>query len=106
MEDWSAYNNNNNKSLIKRGEILFSFNILHLWDKEMKKMNHRKADRHYVYPNSFILVLSYIKAYFHLPYRQTEGVIKAVGKERITRLSFVQSDKQKSKPTLYRLKAK
>jgi len=36
--------------------------------------------RKYVYPNFFILVTGYIRTYFHLPYRQTEGIIKATGK--------------------------
>jgi Transposase DDE domain len=32
-------------------------------------------------PDSFILIISHIRVYFHLPYRQTEGIIKAtVGK--------------------------
>ena len=86
MKDWPAYN----KSLIKRGEILFSFDFLHLWDKELEKMNHRKVGRHYSYPNLFILALSYVKNYFNLPYRQTEGVIKAVGKELPDHSSYSQ----------------
>lgn len=90
MEDWSTYN----KSLIKRGEILFSFDFLHLWDKELEQMNQKKVGRHYVYPNSFILVLSYVKAYFHLPYRQTEGVIKAVGKELPDHPSYSQINRR------------
>lgn len=44
-------------------------------------MKQKKVGKLYVYLNSFILILSYIKTYFHLTYRQTEGVIKAVGKE-------------------------
>ncbi len=32
-------------------------------------------------PDSFILIIGYIKVYLHLPYRQTEGIIKAtIGK--------------------------
>ncbi len=32
-------------------------------------------------PDSFILIIGYIKVYLHLPYRQIEGIIKAsVGK--------------------------
>lgn len=38
-------------------------------------MNRKKVGRHYLYPNSFIIALSDIKTYFHLPYLQTEGVI-------------------------------
>jgi Transposase DDE domain len=31
-------------------------------------------------PDSFILIIGHIKVYFRLPYRQTEGIIKATGK--------------------------
>ena len=31
----------------------------------------------YTYPDSFIQILGYMRAYFHLPYRQTEGVVIA-----------------------------
>ncbi len=90
MRDWSAYN----KSLIKRGEILFSFDFLHLWDKEIENMNQKKIGRHFVYPNSFIIALSYVKTYFHLPYRQTEGVMKAVGKELPDHPSYSQINRR------------
>jgi hypothetical protein len=30
-----------------------------------------------VYPDSFIELLGYMRAYFHLPYRQTQGVVMA-----------------------------
>jgi hypothetical protein len=90
MRDWSAYN----KSLIKRGEILFSFDFLQTWDKELERMNKRKTSRHYAYPNSFILILSYIRAFFHLPYRQTEGLMKAIGKELLGSPSYSQMNRR------------
>ena len=43
-------------------------------------MNENKEGKKYRYPNSFILVIGYIRVYFHLPYRHTEGIIKATGK--------------------------
>jgi hypothetical protein len=43
-------------------------------------MNENKKGRKFVYPDSFILVVGYMRIYFHLPYRQTEGIIKATGK--------------------------
>jgi len=42
-------------------------------------MNKNKEGKSYPYPNSFIFAIGYIRTYFHLPYRQTEGVIKAAG---------------------------
>ncbi|MGB9169891.1 MAG: hypothetical protein WCB31_13310 [Nitrososphaeraceae archaeon] len=37
-------------------------------------MNKDKEDRKFVYPDSFIKLLGYMRVFFHLPYRQTEGV--------------------------------
>lgn len=36
-----------------------------------------KKGRKFVYPDSFIKLSSHMRAYFHLPYRQTEGVVRA-----------------------------
>jgi hypothetical protein len=73
---WSSYN----QSLVRRGEILFAYDFLDVWDSELARMNENKEGKKYRYPNSFILVIGYIRVYFHLPYRQTEGIIKATGK--------------------------
>jgi DDE family transposase len=43
-------------------------------------MNENKNGKKYKFPDTFILVIGYIRSYFHLPYRQTEGIIKATGK--------------------------
>ena len=40
-------------------------------------MNEKKEGRKYRYPDSFIRAIGYIIVYFHLPYIQTEGAIKA-----------------------------
>jgi len=51
-------------------------------------MNENKEGKNkYRYPNSFILVIGYIRVYFHLPYRQTEGIIKATGKNEYVKPS-------------------
>jgi hypothetical protein len=76
VTDWPSYN----RSLVRRGEILFSYGFLDEWDMVLAKMNENKKGRKFIYPESFILVIGYIHAYFHLPYRQTEGIIKATGK--------------------------
>ena len=36
-----------------------------------------KKGRKFVYPDSFIKLLGYLRVYFHLPYRQTEGIVRA-----------------------------
>lgn len=43
-------------------------------------MNKNKRGKPFIFPDSFILVVGYIRYSFHLPYRQTEGIIKATGK--------------------------
>ena len=68
--NWSTYN----QSLVRRGEILLGFDVIDSWDNELKKMNKDKVGEPFHYPNTFLLLLGYAKAYFHLPYRQTEGI--------------------------------
>ena len=46
-------------------------------------MNHGKVGEPYDYPDSFIQLLGYMRAYFHLPYRQTEGVVIAHGSSKV-----------------------
>jgi len=70
--NWKKYN----ESLVKRGEILLDFDVIDNWDSELEKMNQGKEGRKFVYPDSFIKLLGYMRVYFHLPYRQTEGVIR------------------------------
>jgi hypothetical protein len=70
---WPSYN----KSLVRRGEILFSYNFLDIWDDDLARMNENKKGKRYKFPDSFILVICHIRIYLHLPYRQTEGLIKS-----------------------------
>jgi len=68
---WSTYN----QSLVRRGEILIGFDMINHWDAELKEMNKDKVGEPFHYPNTFLLLLlGYAKEYFHLPYRQTEGI--------------------------------
>ena len=70
--NWKRYN----ESLVRRGEILLDFDVVDNWNYELENMNKNKKGRKFVYPDSFIKSLGYMKAYFHLPYRQTEGVVR------------------------------
>jgi hypothetical protein len=72
MMNWRNYN----ESLVKRGEILLGFDVIDNWNTELEKMNKDKKGRKFVYPDSFIKLLGYMRMYFHLPYRQTEGVVR------------------------------
>ena len=76
MIHWPSYN----QSLVRRGEILFSYDFLDNWDADLARMNENKNGKKYKFPGSFILIIGHIRVYFHLPYRQTEGIIKATGK--------------------------
>src|SRR6476620_9348927 len=42
-------------------------------------MNENKKGKPYSFPDSFLLNVGYMRIYFHLPYRQTEGLIKSAG---------------------------
>ena len=55
---------------------MLDFDVIDNWDNELEEMNREKEGRKFVYPDSFIKLLGYMRAYFHLPYRQTEGVIR------------------------------
>ena len=72
MRNWKNYN----ESLVRRGEILLDFDVIDNWDSELSEMNKNKEGRKFVYPDSFIKLLGYMRAYFHLPYRQTECVVQ------------------------------
>jgi hypothetical protein len=46
-------------------------------------MNKDKVGEPFHYPNTFLLLLGYAKVYFHLPYRQTEGIAQGHAKEKV-----------------------
>jgi IS5 family transposase len=73
MRDWSSYN----ESLVRRGQVLLDFDVIDNWYKELEIMNKGKVGEPYSYPSSFLQLSGYMRIYFHLPYRQTEGVVKA-----------------------------
>jgi DDE family transposase len=77
--NWLSYN----QSLVKRGEILLGFDVIDNWETELKDMNKDKVGEPFHYPNTFLLLLGYAKAYFHLPYRQTEGITQAHAKGKV-----------------------
>ncbi len=77
---WSVYN----QSLVRRGEILLGFDVIGNWDTELKEMNKNKVAEPFHYPNTFLLLLGYAKVYFHLPFRQTEGIAQGHAKGKVT----------------------
>jgi hypothetical protein len=77
--NWPSYN----QSLVRRGEILLGFDVIDNWDTELKEMNKDKVGEPFHYPNTFLLLLGYAKVYFHLLYRQTEGIAQAHAKGKV-----------------------
>ena len=73
MVDWPSYN----ELLVRRGQVLLDFDVVDKWDHELSQMNLGKVGEPYCYPESFIQLLGYMRTYFHLPYRQTQGVVIA-----------------------------
>ena len=73
MVHWPSYN----ESLVRRGEVILDFDVIDSWYSELERMNNGKKGAQYHYPDSFIQLLGYMRVYFHLPYRQTEGVVTA-----------------------------
>jgi hypothetical protein len=71
--NWHKYN----ESLVRRGEIVLDFDVIDNWHHELNGMNDGKEGAAYRYPDSFVQLLGYMRVYFHLPYRQTEGVVRA-----------------------------
>ncbi len=63
--NWKTYNH----SLVRRGEIIISFDVIDSWKTKLDKMNKGKEGRQYQYLESFMKLLEYTRAYFGLPYR-------------------------------------
>ena len=89
---------------------MLGFDVIDNGDKELKETNKDKIGEPFHHPNTFLLLLGYAKVYFHLPYRQTEGITQghAKGKvpsipdfttinRRINRLNIQIKDTAKSK---------
>jgi len=79
MVNWSSYN----KSLVRRGQVILDLDVLDSWYSELVRMNDGKRGAQYHYPDSFIQLLGYMRVYFHLPYRQTEGVVMAHASNKV-----------------------
>ncbi len=63
---------------------MLGFDVINNWDTELKDMNKDKVGEPFHYPNTFLLLLlGYAKIYFHLPYRQTEGIAQGHAKGKV-----------------------
>ena len=75
MYSWSQYN----ERLVRRGEIIISDGVIQSWDKELAVMKRDKEGRKFLFPESFMKIVGYARAYFGPPYRQTEGLLRTYG---------------------------
>ena len=62
---------------------MLDFDVIDSWHSELKRMNNGKKGAQNDYPDSFVQLLGYMRVYFHLPYRQTEGVVKVNAEKKI-----------------------
>ncbi len=66
-----------NKSLVTRGELIMSWDVIDSWQEELDEMNKGKEGKKFAYPESFMNVSSYARVCFGLPFRQTQGMVKS-----------------------------
>ena len=75
ITNWSAYN----KSLVNRGDVTFWFS-----EEVLANLKHAnkgfKVGRPFLYSDAAIETLLMLRELFHLPYRQTEGLGRALVK--------------------------
>jgi hypothetical protein len=64
-------------------KVLIGLDVIDNWNTKLEKMNKDKQGRKFVYLDSFIKLLGYIRVYFHLPYIQTEGVVREHGSSTV-----------------------
>ncbi len=72
--DWPVYN----EKIVCRGTFYIMPGFLDDWDNELQIMNSNKKGRPYKYPETFIQFTAIMYAFMHLPYRQLEGVLRAL----------------------------
>jgi len=63
-----------------RGVRFFFFSVVGEWEDELEGMNDGKVGEPYHYPEAFMRLLGFIRLLFHLPYRQSEGFIRALAR--------------------------
>jgi hypothetical protein len=74
--DWSKYN----ETLVLRGDFYLDFGFLESWNEELSLMNEGKRGRPFLYPEGFVLFSGAFYEFFHLPFRQLEGVLRKLSK--------------------------
>jgi hypothetical protein len=68
-KSWHGYN----ESLIERGRVL---TFLKSSNKELKKMNKGKVGAPFLYSNSYVTFLAFLKIGLKIPYRMVQGIVR------------------------------
>ena len=55
--------------------MILDFDVIDNWKKELNSIRGKRGATH-LYPYSFVQLLGHMPVYFHLPYRQKEGVVR------------------------------
>ena len=65
-------------------KYLLDFDVLDGWDHELSQMNEGKVGEPTMTIQIHLLqLLGYMRVYFHLPYRQTQGVVIAHASNKV-----------------------
>jgi hypothetical protein len=72
--NWSAYN----ESLIERGHILMDIGFIKSQRRELSKMNKKKVGRPFLYPDSYVQFLAFLKIGFSISYRTVQGIVRGL----------------------------
>jgi hypothetical protein len=75
--------------ILRHCQVLLDFEVLERWGHELSQMNLDKVGEPYYYPDSFIELLGYIRAYFHLSYRNLPYEEMGINLERSPHYSTI-----------------
>jgi len=85
--NWSAYN----ESLIERCHILMDIGFIKSQRRELAKMNKKKVGRPFLYPDSYVQFLVFLKIGFSISYRTVQGIVRGLAEYiRIEEIHFTQ----------------
>jgi hypothetical protein len=85
--NWSTYN----ESLIERGNILMDIGFIKSQRKELSDINRNKVGRPFLYPDSYVQFLAFLKTGFSISYRTVQGIVRGLAEYiRIEEIHFTQ----------------
>jgi hypothetical protein len=85
--NWSAYS----ESLIERGHILMDIGFIQSQKRELAKMNKKKVGRPFLYPDSYVEFLTFLKIGFSISYRTVQGIVRGLAEYiKVDEIHFTQ----------------